>query len=52
MTYLLEFIPVDGGFDGHGGALKVLEACELEVGREYELVVTNNTGKETFVSES
>jgi len=41
-----EFIPVTdgGGLDGHGGALKVLEACELDVGREYELVVTNNTG--------
>ena len=46
-----EFIPIDGGIDGYGGVLKVLEACELEVGQEYELVVTNNTGKETFVSE-
>jgi hypothetical protein len=48
-TAYYEFIPQDDDgveqFDD-GGRLKALEACDLEVGKAYELVVTNVIGKD------
>lgn len=49
ITYMLwpekayyEFIPVD---DDNVESEEILEACDLQVGREYEIVVTNIIGK-------
>ncbi|KAG0589054.1 hypothetical protein KC19_2G288100 [Ceratodon purpureus] len=48
ITYMLwpenayyEFIPID---DNSGEGMQVLEACDLEVGKEYEILVTNYSG--------
>lgn len=52
ITYMLwpetsyyEFIPMHGDGVEQSGDVKILEACDLEVGKEYELVVTNVIGK-------
>ncbi|KAG0567623.1 hypothetical protein KC19_7G149200 [Ceratodon purpureus] len=42
-----EFISLDdnnGEQNGHGEGVKILEACDLEVGKEYEILITNCSG--------
>ena len=52
ITYMLwpenayyEFIPID---DNSGEGMQVLEACDLEVGKEYEILVTNYSGNSSL----
>lgn len=53
ITYMLwpekayyEFLPVD---DHECDKVQVLEACDLQVGKQYEIVVTNATGKDPII---
>lgn len=50
-TAYYEFIPLnEDGLEIHDGeSMKVLEACELEIGKDYELVVTNVIGKQSLL---
>lgn len=49
-----EFIPLENGEDmdqddAQGDQLKVLEACDLEVGKDYELLLTTVTGMSVLI---
>jgi len=52
-TAYYEFIPLnDDGLEEHDAeqSMKVLEACELEIGKDYELVVTNVIGEQSLLT--